>query len=451
MRRLWNSKKGKIIFRSGLFALSSKLYAKRPMLLALCFMLLALCYLMYPRGASSGPYLSSAHGGQNGTITGVHRTSVSDYAAGNCVHCHEQHASIGGSEPAPNTGGALGPDIYLLLSDFVGQFDVPCFDCHIEAGYPQYQDPPDQMYVQYNYSRIAGGDTTITCPNNIGRAFGFITSDCTLSRAGNCSSSVGSSHCLANIAVFLKDKWGFSSAAANNNPCSGCHNPHRAKRNYPCSRPSAHADLTTWDVWGDDAGTSERMNIATPNYWAPKRVGGGYEPDGCLTLDCQNGSNTPNYVNLCYDCHNPTNVIWSTRLNRNLSQIDWTITGDFHGNRQRIDDGGDYSGSGEWGDLLAPYKVNGTYPKTNYLVSCTDCHEPHGSPNEFLLRPTVNGVQANSLNGGPISGGKWYYFCTACHSVTGHVAPIDPTFDCYQGGSCHKHCYGSTCSASGFF
>lgn len=273
-------------------------------------------------------YTISAHGNIS---YGVYRTSIAafGYSRGNCVHCHEQHASIGGAEPQPQDGN---PSKYLLLSDFVSQFDSPCFDCHIEASQPQYQDPPDPMYQQYNYSRIAGGDTTIACPNNIGRAFAFVVSTCASSLAGNCNSSVGSSHCLANIAVFLVNTWGFSSVAANNYPCSGCHNPHRAKRNYPCSRVSAHANLLTWDVWGDDAGTLERMGGTgglTPNYWAPKKLGGGYEPDGSFTQD---GSNTPNYANLCYDCHNSTNIIWSTRLNRYLRKINWTATGDFHGN-----------------------------------------------------------------------------------------------------------------------
>lgn len=56
-------------------------------------------WLLYPEKANSGPYLDSAHG--NSTY-GVNRSSISTfgYSKGNCVHCHEQHASIGGAEPA---------------------------------------------------------------------------------------------------------------------------------------------------------------------------------------------------------------------------------------------------------------------------------------------------------------------------------------------------------------
>jgi len=42
----------------------------------------------------------------------VNRSDISGYAVGNCVHCHEQKASIGGAEPAP-TGG---PDKFLLFA-----------------------------------------------------------------------------------------------------------------------------------------------------------------------------------------------------------------------------------------------------------------------------------------------------------------------------------------------
>lgn len=52
----------------------------------------------------AAPFTDSAHG--NSTI-GVKRKSnplCSDYPQGNCTHCHEQHASINGSEPNPTLG-----------------------------------------------------------------------------------------------------------------------------------------------------------------------------------------------------------------------------------------------------------------------------------------------------------------------------------------------------------
>jgi hypothetical protein len=347
---------------------------------------------------------------------------------------------------------------------------VPCFDCHTETN--QLQDPIGPMNQQYSYSNIAGGDPN-TCPNNINRAFAFITSDCTLSRAGNCGSSVGSAHCLKDIAIFLKgmwNTWGFSSVAANNDPCSGCHNPHRAQRDphtstgritngklvSSVSRPSRHSkDNNVWDLWGDDA--SERMDAASSyQYWAPYRVNVGYEPDGSSTQD---GSNLVSHAYVCIDCHNTTNTIYSTRLGRNLTNINWGGGGDVHGLRP-YSKGGlclcsvcpptrycDLDGKG-W--LNDPYQTNdGIFFRTNYVLNCTDCHEPHGSPNEFLLRTTVNGVQVNVNNGGPIGGtrsGCWYNFCTACHGLNTNSIEHDPSQGCPRLPlnatcyDCHRHC-----------
>ena len=57
-------------------------------------------------------YANSSHGDPT---DGVNRNSMTGYATGNCAHCHEQHASVGGDEPAPNTPSttAEGPGIYL--------------------------------------------------------------------------------------------------------------------------------------------------------------------------------------------------------------------------------------------------------------------------------------------------------------------------------------------------
>jgi|GEM_PF-4066999 len=74
--------------------------------------------------ANGGTYLDSAHGGYNTAGKGVKR--LSGYASGNCAHCHEQHASIGGVEPAP-AGGAPSP--YGLFDDVVNS-NALCNFCH---------------------------------------------------------------------------------------------------------------------------------------------------------------------------------------------------------------------------------------------------------------------------------------------------------------------------------
>ena len=440
--------KAKIIYKSIILTLSAKLSGTGFKFFALCSTLFALCFIsgwiLYPDMANSGPYLESAHGN---TSYGVLRTSLNtppnNYSGGNCAHCHEQHASIGGAEPAPNF--PAGPDIYLLFKDlWVApiQSNVFCFGCHIEIG--SYQSSFQR--INYSYSYWKGGDTSLTCPDSIYESFQFVQN--TGVSQSNCGSTVGSSHMLRNIRAFLLNKWGFSSTGANVDPCSGCHNPHKAKRDFPCSRPSAHTNKYAWDVWGDDS--TEKMNVYSPNYWAPKRIGGGYEPDGSLTQD---GSNLADYVTLCTDCHNSSATISSTRLGRNLYKITWGLGGDFHGGRARIDNGGDASGIGEYGDLKDPYKVGVSYLRMNYVLSCTDCHEPHGSPNEFLLRKSLSGTSVGIISGN----GLWFNWCQACHAINlpfspnQHLPPVSESTNCFQGGACHSHCEGAACSSDNFF
>lgn len=82
-----------------------------------------------PEGPPPPPYTSSAHGN---STTGVSRltTAPNNYGTGNCAHCHEQHASIGGGELAPND--PVGPDEYLLFQDYQNEtYNAFCTtECH---------------------------------------------------------------------------------------------------------------------------------------------------------------------------------------------------------------------------------------------------------------------------------------------------------------------------------
>jgi hypothetical protein len=438
-----------IIHMSTLLALFSKLCAKRSKLLAPCSVTLVLILIffciLYPDRASSGPYigpyLNSAHGSSSDGVKRNAQGFPTDYPRGLCAHCHEQHESIGGVEPEPVDGA---PSKYLLASRFLSQLDVFCYDCHQETN--SLQDPPGPMNQQWNYSRMAGGDTTITCPTNIGTTFAFV--DNSGNSRGNCSSNFGSSHYLLDIANFIKGKAGFDSSVGNIDPCSGCHNPHRAQRDWPISRPSQHnADNNEWGLWGDNISddppynpANERMsNYAASvgaTYCAPYRHNSNTtrEPDGCpapqsdCSTDCANGSNLVNYVTFCTDCHNATNLIWSTRLRRNLRTINWSANGDIHGAAPP-------QTCCDKGDKKPPYTEG-----INYVLSCLDCHEPHGSPNDYLLRQEVNGTHSPIITGPEL----WYYFCISCHTNLdtpsqkhfNGIPPVDPNTYCVL---CHYH------------
>ena len=108
----------------------------------------------------------------------------------------------------------------------------------------------------------------------------------------------------------------------------------------------------------------------------------------------------PDYVTFCTDCHNSTNTIWSGQLGRYLYKFNWDT--EKHG-RAAASDGAGYT------DFQLPYYDN---QSGNYVLSCTDCHEPHGSPNPFLIRQKVND--------GAVSMGHWKLLCQNCHKDRGH-------------------------------
>jgi hypothetical protein len=77
---------------------------------------------------------------------------------------------------------------------------------------------------------------------------------------------------------------------------------------------------------------------------------------------------------------------------------------------------GDYN-RGPISGLLNPYL---SASLSNYVCSCMDCHEPHGSRLPYLLREEVNNHVVNITNysqAWPISmQDNFYEFCISCHT-----------------------------------
>ncbi|MDY6934755.1 MAG: cytochrome c3 family protein [Spirochaetota bacterium] len=318
-------------------------------------------------------YTTSAHG--NTDDYGINRSSTG-YDRGDCLHCHDLAA-----DPANE---------FMLFAPMNGssQTENFCFHCHRDTG-----DSPVQagMVKQYSYSYRAGGWTDDTV-DDVKEAF-----------------SNTSSHNLNDILTFITGKWGFT---ADSNPCDACHNPHAAQRDphadgvrgWPMTLPSNHGSSVVGEIlWGDDAG--ERMSGYTDYYQAPYLFGGGdYEPDGSGTTD---GSNLTDYATLCQDCHvTDMSVPPYNLLN---TPIDWATSGG--------ESGGDKHGinpatNSMAADLLEPYQSR-PWTASGLVLSCTDCHEPHGSSSDMLIRGEVNGAVV-----GPITIGSpkdLQPLCQKCH------------------------------------
>ena len=357
-------------------------YVKRDTLvIILCVILVSL----WVTHAVGGQYTQSAHGNSG---YGVYRSDTASrgYVRGNCAHCHEQHASIDGVEPSPVDGN---PSPYALFTaPFTSQLDNFCFNCHTGSGSEQ----SGGYIVNRSYSYRAGGWTGDSL-NDIKEAFSF--------------TSPGTSHNLNDILNFISGRWGYNDYS---NPCTGCHNPHAvqgdpannpngtktsilSQRGWPIARPSQH-NVGNWPLWGDDA--AERMSHYTGSYQAPYRYGTStYEPDGSTITD---GSNLTDFVTFCTDCHSPSNTIYSSTLGRELKKINWNS--EKHGLA---------SADGAI-DVNAPY--SSTLGK---VLSCTDCHEPHGSPNNFLIRPMVNGQLLSGIVDESLATKAMGYLCRNCH------------------------------------
>ena len=360
----------------------------------------ALGWILSCGNVATAGYTDSAHGNSS---DGVNR-SVTGYPIGSCAHCHD-----------PFDDSTCGVNERMLFnSQFVNQKSGVCMKCHQETASHQ----EGGVLNNYDYSRVRGGETDKDCPASIRRQFWFIKYDTRLPRiyCGTPDAS-GSAHDLKNIRAYMKNKWGWGGTNAEVNPCCTCHNPHKATKDYPCSVPSSHSD--TWQIWGDDpAGSGEKMADyldAGEIYQPPYKVGKTtYERDA----DTQ-----PNYVELCLECHQyPQNSL----QHGTVTAIDWENA-----------DMGKAAANRDWSPLKLPYD-SGSFGK--YVLCCTDCHEPHGSRNEWLLRTEVNGtiVEMNEAR-------EWFYFCTACHEAPHNYTappPIESKRNCYGGiglDACHQH------------
>jgi len=349
-------------------------------------------------------YGRSAHGQPD---YGVLRTSLPGYERGGCAHCHEQHASVNGTEPEPVQGQPSG---YLLFDDnyqYPSQDKDLCYQCH---GPDSYQDGG---IINYSYTQSFGGHSS--GPETIYEAFNL----------------GGSSHSLSDIQDFIVSKWP-SRFKEVSNPCSGCHNPHIAQRvktdsalESAVTRPLPEE---TGNVWGDDKeGEEETMNEyvkkAALRYQSPLRADAGYEP-GPSGSSIQDGSNLVDYVTFCTDCHNDKNVIFSTQLGRELLPINWDL--EKHG-----------KGMATRGiDIDPPFSPT----SLGYVVACVDCHEPHGSPNAFLIREGVNGDRLSGTVTG-FSASNWRYLCACCHEDDNEYIHHHSNDAPYQKKSCCK-CHG---------
>jgi hypothetical protein len=366
-------------------------------------------------------YTSSAHG-DNGE--GVSRVDLQDnYVTGNCAHCHEQHASMDSVTHAANESllfSATDSDvvIYSTASNF-------CFQCHSSAGGVENYD-----YSATFGSLILSGDSAVAVDSS------GATQPSSILDAFNATHG----HNLSDVYQYaINNPTLFPSFKAGSNSCTVCHDPHVARRNHSdptdatlsvISLPDEHGDLFG-DGDGDglssdgDEGSSvsERMSrwAVAPEYVAPFN-----EADAV---------DTPDYNTFCLYCHNEAVATTESyplhfgSVSGYVLPIDW------------FDIAGDTGDGNQTGTYVVPGDKHGLNIATgnaaieapfgdpnddsnlenDFILSCTNCHEAHGSDNDYMHRRVINGIPLGVIISGVTSALGQH--CFPCHEEDSTIRP----------------------------
>ena len=274
--------------------------------------------------------------------------------------------------------------------------------------------------------------------------------------------------------------------------CTSCHNPHVITGKYweaesgksPITRPDFSDSINNpramgKTLWGAVAG--EKMDdyaaIGTgsggwyfskarggniifdqPGKYQPPKAGSGYSFE-------YSGKVLPDYTSFCLDCHQNNMggntqgaVNWSgdnykhglTAAN-NPAAMNYGST--WYGSRGNPDPifsvAGVQVGRGAKHFMRWPYETSDRISGVNFVMSCTDCHEAHGSDRGGFIRERFNvnangdcGTGGNSDPDGENcrDGGNWNGFCNACHYYYGggHAGMSCGNASCHLKNSIHR-------------
>jgi hypothetical protein len=294
--------------------------------------------------------------------------------------------------------------------DDLPAYQTLCTTCH-------YQSSTYQQVTNYPYAKNFGGATETWYPDIYTQ----------FSSPNSLYTNCGSRHNLGEVQnVLMGQTWGFND---DPNPCVACHNPHAAQQNHDpveideegklntaIRRPSHYKSTDPLDsLWGDDA--NERMDAYASSqggtYQAPYYTADTtFEP---ANNDISDGSNLPDYVTFCMDCHQYEQID-PDRGGATVKAIIWEGAGaDIHG---AAIDACNPAFALFKGTLKPPYEPDN--PTKNYILSCLDCHEPHGNYKRLhLIRLRINGATVGTTSP-PCDGSygeNWPPVCLCCHDI----------------------------------
>ena len=375
---------------------------RRPLFLYLFIALsITLSFLFCSREtvfATSGAYIDTKHGG--GTVDGIKFDGVNrainpdyslyyndsaeggQYAASECAHCHEPHASFGGAEPAPVTGS---PSPYLLMKYGNApetNYSSLCWYCHENifggagpgTGYWGFYKGTGIYQASSHYLNLDGG-SAMAWPGGTGGASGV----------GN-----------ATDATAIWARRGRSTLpAGNNGSCLNCHTPHGIKGTYDAT---GAAPATTNYLTG---GTAAATDI-------PRRQLIAREEALCLN---------------CHDTDGPasTNIKGEVDSWGYVAPTQWNATqGSGHPvrqvtyfNRHNLSGLDGLASTTNDNEPPAFAAAGGWFSAASKHAECVDCHNPHAvqgigsNAGGFWAAPWGGGVYQWSIGPTYNAAGAW--------------------------------------------
>ena len=411
------------------------------------------CHLHDSGFAPGAGDCTACHSSPMGSRSAVDTTAwnASSHEVTDCLGCHDETTShMDGTVQLSAVGD---PDVYVESPvGAIPSLDQFCFECHTDG------------MVQND--AISGPGLA----DDIEQAFGF--GDANKHNLGTSFAVYGNDYTIQ---------------------CTTCHNPHVATGKYweadqdespvtrpdfsdPVNNPRAMGDA----LWGAVAGqkmddfaaqgtgsggwydgearggviSSDRAAVYVP----PKTLGGGWanhEFDGAVL---------PDYTTLCLDCHtqrmsaaNPP-VNWGQPgVSPTGNSVDppdqriaynaphglglanrpyaWDPGSTFYGSSGNPDpifnEPNVQRGRGAGQFMRWPYESADKNAGMNFVLSCTDCHEAHGSPVGSMLRTTVSDGPGSTT---------WNTMCNNCHYYYGyqHAGMSCGNASCHEANSVHR-------------
>lgn len=356
-----------------------------------------------------------------------------DQSDGSCVHCHD----AGGS-------AVSAPQFYVSSAAFESSAhaDVLCSACHDVHGSVGDAGP--------TYSGMTKGDKEALCYQCHTTAGVRNEAISGASLATNIQQAFGmsSKHQLGAAFNVASESYALQ--------CTSCHNVHVVTGKYwqadqgksPVTRFTNN--LAVWGAAGQKMG----------NYGGTYRTPAG---------DRFSGSDLPDYATFCLDCHarpqselgehggiswggdDPHGLNSANSPNGGGTCPDWFACGNargWEGDDCTADQAECWpvipSGKGDELYSRNPYRHEERIAGANFVLSCTDCHEAHGSTIRSMIRPNPNGGVGSTV---------WNNMCNSCHyyysewhagmscaSVSCHGAP--PNNNRFPAGSDSIHGMG---------